>query len=1470
MKHTAILLDVILPRLGSREGTIHLAALLVLGLAGSAWAQGTTLSYQGRVLAHGTNFTGTGQFKFALVTSTNHAHQATAAANLTGPFVTSYNVTYGGSGYVTAPAVHLSGGGGSGATATALISGGVVTAINPASAGSGYTIPPTVTIDPPPQNTVYVTYWSNDGTSAAGSEPAAAVSVSVSDGLFTVILGDPSLANMVTLDADVFLQSHLQLRMWFSDSLDGFAALHPAQDLTSAPYAAFANTASNLIGTLPVSQLSGAVPNSQLAYSSVTVNAGAGLVGGGSVMLGGTVTLNNTGVLSVTGNADITASTVNGLVTLGDNATSSNTPSTLIKRDASGNFAAGIITANLAGNADTVTHGIYDTGTYADPYWISSLAGAKITGDLSGKAAGFTGSLAGDVTGPQAATVVSSVGGQSAASIASGSGMANAATTVNTPNTLIKRDGSGGFAAGSIAAATVSGDGSGLTALNAGQLSSGTLSDGRLSLNVPLLNKPNIWTGRQAFQDGIGDGNPLICYGDFTILGSNLSLPATSAAAGIIYSGGGTLMHSYGSGNFFAGQTAGNLSLSGEDNTGVGVNTLHSNMSGSNNTAVGFQALQANTNGYQNTAIGNQALAANTTGYGNTAIGDQALYYNMVGNYNTANGANALYSNTSGFNNTAYGVNALYSNRTGRNNTAIGNGALRSNTNGTINTAFGNSALAENTSGSVNTAIGDAALYWNTSGGHNIALGPFAGFNLSAGDNNIYIGNEGKAVENGVIRIGTQGSHTNSFIAGIYSQTVTNGSAVYVDSSGQLGTLGGSGTFSGDGSGLTNLAATNLVGTVPPASLPSGAVVKSLNGLQDAVNLVAGSNISLATSGNQLQISAVGGASDGWSLTGNASTTAGLNFIGTTDNQPLELKSHNQRVFRLEATPSGAPNVIGGWVGNSAAGSQGSTISGGGTPLAVIRIWDETNVLGRDISYSNRPNAVVPDPFVGVPNFATIGGGIGNTITALADLSTIAGGADNFIRSSYSFPVPGGFSVIGGGRENEVHGTDCVISGGRQNQIIESTLSATIGGGCNNYMWRSSLSTIGGGSANLIGAYTQGSTISGGVDNRIGHWSAGNADYCAIGGGTRNVILPAATLNTISGGNGNWIREQVVNSTISGGLSNQMMVRATNCAIGGGCSNLVWGASNAATIGGGHSNTVRGFSSTVPGGRENYAGADYSFAAGRRAKAQNSGVFVWADSTDADFASTGNDQFLIRATGGVGIQNTNPIAQLDVRGNASVGGAFTPNSLNSSNVLNLQVGVSTNGCANGITFCEDGDGTGMKLGYDGTGLGTENKLIIYDVENVPRFVFNSGGNLGLGVLNPTHPIEFSSGAYLDQNGVQHLSDVNRKTDFRLVSSAGILESLARLPVRSWRYTNEVSGVRHLGPTAQDFKAAFELGADDRTIGTVDADGVALAAIQGLNEVVKQKEVRIEALEKNVAELKALVDRLIQKENGGGL
>jgi hypothetical protein len=92
------------------------------------------------------------------------------------------------------------------------------------------------------------------------------------------------------------------------------------------------------------------------------------------------------------------------------------------------------------------------------------------------------------------------------------------------------------------------------------------------------------------------------------------------------------------------------------------------------------------------------------------------------------------------------------------------------------------------------------------------------------------------------------------------------------------------------------------------------------------------------------------------------------------------------------------------------------------------------------------------------------------------------------------------------------------------------------------------------------------------------------------------------------------------------------------------------------------------------------------------------------------------------------------------------------------------------------------------------------------------------------------------------------SDRNAKKNIAPADTRQILDKVAHLPISTWTYNEEPSAVRHLGPMAQDFHASFGLGNDDRTYYSVDAHGVALAAIQALERMVAAQEKRIDKLE----------------------
>jgi hypothetical protein len=204
-----------------------------------------------------------------------------------------------------------------------------------------------------------------------------------------------------------------------------------------------------------------------------------------------------------------------------------------------------------------------------------------------------------------------------------------------------------------------------------------------------------------------------------------------------------------------------------------------------NNTAEGDNALFSLTTGTSNTAIGFLALFSNTMGNNNTATGIGALGSNTSGSDNTADGFGALLLNTTGFENAATGLRALFANTTGFHNTADGFAALSRNTTGNHNTAIGDEGLGRNTTGNFNTTVGAHSLENNTTGSANTALGFGAGDNVTTASNVICIGS-------GVV--GANASNS-CFIGSVFGRTSSGGTAVFIDSSGKLGTITSSRRF---------------------------------------------------------------------------------------------------------------------------------------------------------------------------------------------------------------------------------------------------------------------------------------------------------------------------------------------------------------------------------------------------------------------------------------------------------------------------------------------------------------------------------------------------------------------------------------------------------------------------------------------------------------------------------------------------
>ena len=110
-----------------------------------------------------------------------------------------------------------------------------------------------------------------------------------------------------------------------------------------------------------------------------------------------------------------------------------------------------------------------------------------------------------------------------------------------------------------------------------------------------------------------------------------------------------------------------------------------------------------------------------------------------------------------------------------------------------------------------------------------------------------------------------------------------------------------------------------------------------------------------------------------------------------------------------------------------------------------------------------------------------------------------------------------------------------------------------------------------------------------------------------------------------------------------------------------------------------------------------------------------------------------------------------------------------------------------------------------------------------------------------------------------------LSDSNSKTDFEPIKPREILSKVAALPVKAWHYKHDRKRL-YIGPMAQDFHGAFGLGSSDKTISTLDSDGVMYAAIQGLVEELKDRDAKIGELEASGAGLKTKMEAMEERLN----
>lgn len=363
-----------------------------------------------------------------------------------------------------------------------------------------------------------------------------------------------------------------------------------------------------------------------------------------------------------------------------------------------------------------------------------------------------------------------------------------------------------------------------------------------------------------------------------------------------------------------------------------------------------------------------------------------------------------------------------------------------------------------------------------------------------------------------------------------------------------------------------------------------------------------------------------------------------------------------------------------------------------------------------------------------------------------------------------------------------------------------------------------------------------------------------------IGGYGGNYVTPGVQGATISGGGAAAFTNRITDAfgVISGGRNNQAGDNAGSSSdnpyatVGGGVSNMA--RQSYATIGGGWLNTADGLFSTIGGGSQNSTGNIYTtIGGGLDNSADGVGGTVgggWLNGANNIYTTVSggynNRAGEVYASAGGGSYNRADGSW------ATIGGGY-------SNIANGDYSIIPGGKDNqaqgdysfAAGYGARANGPGCFVWADATGgeLSCQDENCFVARASGGVYFFTSS-DLSAGARLPA-----GSGAW------STLSDRAAKANLQPVNRHDLLARLSRVPIQTWNYLSQDSSIRHMGPAAQDFYAAFGLGEDKRHISTVDADGVALGAIQGLYMLTQEQKSEIEALQAQNAALETRLTAL---------
>ncbi|MGH8022811.1 MAG: tail fiber domain-containing protein, partial [Limisphaerales bacterium] len=345
---------------------------------------------------------------------------------------------------------------------------------------------------------------------------------------------------------------------------------------------------------------------------------------------------------------------------------------------------------------------------------------------------------------------------------------------------------------------------------------------------------------------------------------------------------------------------------------------------------------------------------------------------------------------------------------------------------------------------------------------------------------------------------------------------------------------------------------------------------------------------------------------------------------------------------------------------------------------------------------------------------------------------------------------------------------------------------------------------------------------------------------------TAGSLISPANLPNGLGGSGNTVSG--ASSVVGGGHGNT--ASGNFATVAGGQVNSA--TNGEATVGGGNANHANGDTSTVAGGGFNVAGGDRSTVGGGVGN-QATGFYATVGGGDGNIAS-GSEATI---GGGQGNTNNGNAGFIGGGQNNTVGDGYQPTigggygNIASNNYATVSGGIG-NVAGGNYSFAAGHNAQALNQGAfvwsDGTGTATASAS-----DNSVTFRASGGYRLLTSTGN--------AGVSLAAGGTSWatISDQNAKKNFAPVNGEAVLDKLAQVPVEKWNYKWEKnSDTPNIGPMAQAFKAAFYPGRDDKSITTLEFDGVELAAIQGLNEKLNEKDAEIQQLQQRLDKLEKLI------------